>query len=505
MEKHSFLKYIGIRLALLALMLFVFNFIYTKFFYENDLKEHSDMGMIQMIRNAEYKSDIIYIGESSDVSYDPSDLYKNYISQFISEHYPELRLATINKKAAHAGIYKVLLEQLPKDDTTNKVVIVTMNMRSFDANWIYAKLETPLQKIVTLLRTPIPLFNRFLLSFKAYDVKTDQEREKQVKKRWRNDQLHFPPPFPDTTVRKWDNAMAKKGIIDDLGNRNQAETELACHYIKAYAFQIDTLTNPRIHDFNEIIDLAEKRGWILVFNLLAENTQRAQQLVGDELVWLMRQNRDLLVDYYTRKGAIVVDNLETVDDMDYIDKDWTSEHYAEKGRIAVAQNVANSLKEIFPGKYVDTHYAFRIESHFSLNCETYGWGQYQTVTTEQAYSGEKSSKTGNGEIYSITFEWNINHIPDSCLNEAHISLRFFTNQLTGKDMALAMQFEGGNIEPSFVAVPISTPSFQPNQWELFEHTFVLPKSIKSAERIKFYVYNSTSNIMYVDDLDVRFE
>ena len=86
---------------------------------------------------------------------------------------------------------------------------------------------------------------------------------------------------------------------------------------------------------------------------MAENTEKAQQLIGDELTFLMRQNRDLLVNRYHRNGVLVVDNLECVPSKEYTDSTWTTEHYAEKGRRIVARNVADTLRRFYPKSFVD--------------------------------------------------------------------------------------------------------------------------------------------------------
>ena len=145
-------------------------------------------------------------------------------------------------------------------------------------------------------------------------------------------------------------------VKDEHGNTDYAQTELACHYIKAYGFQIDTLKNPRIADFDEIVELARKRGWNLVFNLMAENMQKAEELVGEDLLFLMNENRELLLNYYQSKGVMVVDNLSLVDDAQFIDQNWTTEHYAEKGRKTVAKHVAHGLKSWYPVEFRDAGY-----------------------------------------------------------------------------------------------------------------------------------------------------
>ena len=152
---------------------------------------------------------------------------------------------------------------------------------------------------------------------------------------------------------QWDNWMANKGVLDESGSYDKSQTELACHYIKTYGFQIDTLSNPRIKDFNDIIKLAEKRGWNLVFNLLAENTEKAEYLVGKDITYLMDENSKMLKSYYQSKGIKVVNNLNSVEDEQFIDQNWTTEHYAEKGRKIISRNVAEAIKLFHPNNYVE--------------------------------------------------------------------------------------------------------------------------------------------------------
>ncbi len=341
-------KKIGLRIIALVVLLVALNFVYAKWFYENDLQTHSDI--INLVREVPQNAQIIYLGESSNNTKRSDDVERKSIAEFIGDYYPELNMHGITKPAAHAGIYKALLENIPKNSDV-KTVIVTLNLRSFGANWIYSNLETALQKSLVLIRPYPPLVNRFLLSFKAYDIKSEHERVKQFKAMWDNDPFNFPYDFPYNNVTSWDYAMAMNGFKDSLGNHDQAQTELACHFIKNYAFYIDTLSNPRIKQFNEIVQLAQKRNWNLVFNLIAENTEKASELVGEDLIFLLERNTKILEDYYSKRGVIVVNSLNAVEDEQFIDRDWPTEHYAEKGRKAIAKNAAEAIKKLHPKEY----------------------------------------------------------------------------------------------------------------------------------------------------------
>jgi len=336
-------KHIAPKILALALILIASNFLYVNFFFKSDLEKHSDL--IDIINRIPEDTEILYVAESSNTALHKNDTEKKTISEFIDEAVPSKKVSDLTKPAAHAGIYKKLLKALPKK-TNIETIVVTLNLRSFNAQWIHSSLETALQKSTIFLLPNPPLVNRFLLSFKDYKIKNAAMQEAAFKAKWKNDIFHFPYEFKHQNVSDWDHWMAIEGVKNEDGSINRPLTELACHYIKGYGFQIDTLTNPRIKDFNDIIKIAVERKWNLIFNLLAENTEKAEILVGKDLIYLMRQNRDLLMNYFGRKGITVVDNLEMVPDQYFIDQNWTTEHYSDFGRKKVAKNVAKILNAL---------------------------------------------------------------------------------------------------------------------------------------------------------------
>jgi len=192
--------------------------------------------------------------------------------------------------------------------------------------------------------------NRFLLALQSFDNKPDALQEKQMLETWKTSPLNFPYKFNYKTVREWDNAMAAGGHLNADGSWNEAKIVLACHYIKAYGINLNQ-KNPRVKDFDEIYEWCNNNNVSLYLNLLAENMHFADSLVGKDLVFLMQQNRDFLVERYHKGNCKVVDNLEMVSSKDFIDKDWTTEHYKYRGRMTVAKNVADSMKNQFSNEY----------------------------------------------------------------------------------------------------------------------------------------------------------
>ncbi len=344
-------KQIVIRILGLALIIIALNFIYNFTLYDKDL--YNECEEVLEMKKKKKETDILYFAESSNFNVQDKDSTKLCISEMTNLFFPKLKIIAVNKPAAHAGLYRYWLTQIDPSYKP-KAVIVTLNMRSFDAPWIHSKLETPLQECIMLIKPYPNLVNRFLLSLNAYDNKTEAEREKMLQNEWEWTEIKFPFPFKYNTVRAWDNNMGWGGYKHPDGSWDFPKIGLACHYIKAFAFNIND-ENPRVKDFDFIADWCAKNKINLYLNLMAENIQYADSLVGKELVFLMKENRDYLVKRYNKNNCVVIDNLEAVPGKEYSDQVWTNEHYSYKGRMTVSKNVANKLKDQFNNYYIKAY------------------------------------------------------------------------------------------------------------------------------------------------------
>jgi len=342
------LKTICIKFTLLLLILTGLNFIYNHTLYEKDLNEKCKEAL--KIKGVQDTTDIYYFGESSNVTYETTDSIKNSISEITNFFFPGLRVTAINKYATHAGIYRDWLKQIDLRKNKPKAIVITLNLRSFDAAWIHSKLETQLQESMVLTKPYPNLLNRFFLSLQAFDNKTEWQREQDMLKEWKTKELIFPFPFKYKTVSEWDFGMSQGTYLKPDGSWDDQKIILACHYIKGYAFNLDE-NNPRIKDFDYIAGWCERNKINLYLNLMAENMEYADSLVGKELVFLMRQNRDYLIKRYNTRNSVVVDNLELVPGVEFIDQNWTTEHYYYRGRMRIAKNLAGKLKSQFKNEY----------------------------------------------------------------------------------------------------------------------------------------------------------
>lgn len=493
------LKKISLKFALILAFLLVANQVYRLFILEPDLQEHSDL--INLVRELPDSATVVYLGESSNFTFGDYDLNTKRISDLTSEYYPGEVFGTISHGALHAGNYKVLIGQIPENKQV-QTLIVTMNLRSFNTQWIESKLETSLAKSMVLLKEGPPLLKRAILSFKAYDIKTDSEREKIINKRWENNEIFLADRDHEITVNQWTAEILS--LPDSI--MPQPQRLLGMHYIRTYAFEIDTLHNPRVKDFDRIVEIAKERGWNLVFNLMAENTEKAAELVGPDLVRIMRNNAMLLCSRYTEMGVIVVNNLEAVPDPSFLDRNWTTEHYDEKGRKIVAENLALSMQNIFPEEFTSVKYMDTLQrSTFFNDCEgSVRWFQMGTCSREQAYSGEYSSKINREDPFSIGFTRPVNMIPSNNLNRVVVDL-FYFQAYESSDAQVVMEILGGDEKSVWINYHISDSKPPLGEWIQVNTSFNIPEVVHSHKLLKVYVWNPGKKPVFIDDLHIQFE
>lgn len=304
--------------------------------YDADIKKcHAEI--IYALDSLDSKDEVLYFGESSNFTTVSGDSSQESISQ-LAGRMAGIDIGTINQSASHAGTYEQLIRRL--DGKKVKTLIVTMNLRSFGINWIESDLETNLSRANIMYSKWPPVFKKCLVAFKAYDNKAAFERKHVIQWHYKHDVL-FTGKEKFKTVKEWDAYMFSKGHVDKDGNRDAAACELACQYIKNYAFVIDD-DNPRVKNFDHIVNDCAAHGITLIFHLLPENVEKASALCGGDLLHLMQWNADYLQKRYASK-SVFVNNLSLLADSCFIDKAWPTEHYIFYGRKKVAAGVAKAL------------------------------------------------------------------------------------------------------------------------------------------------------------------
>lgn len=323
-------------------MIFVADYCYVKLgLYDNDIIK-CNAELIYKIDSSLNNHNTLYLGESSNFTFSEKDSSKKSISELIDDNDPDHKILTISKGAIHAGTFKLFIKRI-KSTSTIKTIILTVNLRSFGINWIESDLESNLSRANILYTNYPPVLKKYLLSFKAYDNQELFKRKETIKSHYKNDKFKL-ATLKYESVRDWDKDMFNKGVLDENGNKNQEKTDIACHFIKNYAFVIKE-DNPRIKDLDEIVLYCREHNFNLIFNVLPENYERAAELCGKDLEVLMRNNIEFIKKRYENK-IILVNNFDLLKDSCFIDRSWPTEHYIYFGRKAISEKVNERLQKI---------------------------------------------------------------------------------------------------------------------------------------------------------------
>lgn len=326
-------KKISIRIFLLALIVVTSNYIYEYTFFQSDLKKNGTL--IKKLNFGIEHSDILFFSASPNRAYPKGDPDIRAMSQILDDNLPTHNITSIDTGAIHAGVYKKLIQLIPEDNNI-EYIVVNMNYRSFGIGWIMSSLENVISKQSLFYSDRPPLASRFLQGLNYYNALSKRERHAIMTVFWENHELPF--SFPKNSVTNW-------CAVEKWGDLNNPKRNLADHYIKNYAFVLDE-NNQRIKDFDEIVTVCKSKNIALIYNILGENLTHAESLVDSDLTNLMQSNKNFLIDRYSSKGVIMVDNFDKIPDSCFYERDFPTEHYSFTGRAIIANNIEQEINSL---------------------------------------------------------------------------------------------------------------------------------------------------------------
>jgi hypothetical protein len=326
------LKKIALRLVLIALIVFLSNLIYKNTTYADDLK--SDANILSKFRNAQDKADILYFSSSPNATFaDGIDSDRRSISSIVNDSISEFTIMSVDTGAIHAGVFRRLIEMIT-DNSQTKKIIIHLNYRSLGVGWIQSRLENAIQKEMPFYSNYPVIMSRYLQGLNAYEAIALPERERIMLNHWATKPL--PYAAPKNTVKNWT-------AVEKWGDWTNPKRQLADHYIKNYAFTIEE-ENPRLKDYDAIVQLCADRDIELIYVILPENIEEGEAMVDKDLTQLMIANKNELKKRYEDKGVQVVDCFGLLPDEDFLERTFPSEHYFQRGRQQIALQIIQALK-----------------------------------------------------------------------------------------------------------------------------------------------------------------
>jgi hypothetical protein len=448
------------------------------------------------------EASILYLGTTTFLQAGWEGLDKRPVSRMITDFFPGIELDEISLAGADPGVYLTLLRRLPADHPVETVVIA-LDLRSFSVAWQLSDNAARLRKERVLLGPYPALVNRGLMAAWSLKDRTGAERTRLLQKEWRKKQLAGIPGLKYERVEDWDRAMAREGIQDGSGEYDVQLTGIACDYIKSYGFN---LSNPEkntvIRDLDKIHKLAVRRNWNLVIQILPVQVEAIKTLVGEDLVGLVHQNRDVLRKHYTGQPVHIVDNLEAIQPEWLVDTLAPDPYLREGGRKHMAHHIAETLAPLHTSYTSPDGEDYWLPVFAKHDGESrIGWGQEQTLSGEAALSGRFSSKMDKEQPYGITFHCNMDQVAVDYRNRVELSMAVRVVSKIIEPKIIIEQFDGsGKQHWEAHGLPAARQNAD-NGWETVRLSFPL---LKETREIKIYPYNDSSIPVFVDDLSIRF-
>ena len=294
------------RVAVFAILFLLCNWAYQRTLYPSERYKFSKVA--GKLDSALGSSDVVYLGESSNTSFNPwTDTLGYSVSEWLQYYFDsQVVVKGVSHDGYHIGMFRKMLGLLPEKGKNGKqpTVIVTVNMRSFGPAATFNPNEASNQQEAVFYSRRLPLLNRIYVSLHHYDNRNSLEMEREKFRWWRTHSIQKAPHVLSTeksarvfkgmdefpTTKSWFAAMSQRHYEMPQEIRNMADA-----YIKEFGWVMDD-DNPRLLDLKAMVDECSLKKVNLVLLLLVPNRAHADSLFGETLTQYIDYNLDFLRD-----------------------------------------------------------------------------------------------------------------------------------------------------------------------------------------------------------------
>ena len=365
-----------LRLAVGAAVFFVANIWYVSSgLYKKERVKFSPVA--GKLDSAFLHGDVVYLGESSNTSFNPwTDTFGYSVSEFLQMYLPQNRVRGVSHDGYHVGLFSQMLGLMPEHwaDSGRKTVVITVNMRSFGPSAMFNGNEASNQQEAIFYSHRMALLNRVFVSLHHYDSRDAREMERAKTQWFRTKDLrlnggtgnHYGNTHGDlvskgeecyrhNTVKWWLRDLQRQ-YAPVSGDADLARVmPMAEAYLKEFAFLLDE-ENPRVQALDAIVAKCKREQVNVVFVLLIPNYDHANRLFGAELTQLMDYNMDFLRKRFAgwekeynkgdfKVGYVDVQRLygDWAGGQHYTDQWYPTEHVDAHVRRFIAQKTAEKI------------------------------------------------------------------------------------------------------------------------------------------------------------------
>ena len=177
----------------------------------------------------------------------------------------------------------------------------------------------------------------------------------------------------------------------------------------------------------------------------------------------------------------MVNNLSLVRDINFIDQDWTTEHYYEEGRRIIADHLALTLRDFYPDDYHNPDSLKMDTGHYFLNGT-------KTLDRQNPYG-----KTLVLTTDSIRSDWDM------------VNVAFEIKQTDSLNNAIfAVEKLDAQGEKSIDSYVVKKQVKKTGEWDFATFALPIDSTFRMAQKIKLYVHNFSESPVQIRNFDVSF-
>ena len=345
--------------------------------FEKDTRQFSRVKY--RIDSAFSNGDIVYLGESSNTSFNPwTDTLNQSIGDFLQLYIPEEKVEQVTHEGYHPGLFKKMLNLLDDSESKNKTIVLGVNIRTCGPSAMFNGNEASNQREALFYSRRPALITRTFMGLHFYDNRNGKEMEGLKFNYWRTREINGLFKNQYSTTLKWIDAIDK--IYGD--SLPQEVKDMAGAYVKEFAFIIDN-ENVRLQDLKEIVDICRQKRVKLLFHILPPNRVHAGMLFGNllpngnlengrDLLNFMDYNHDFIVSKFKSWKVDFIDNylLSEAKSHRFTDQWYPTEHYDAVIRRNIAESIFKSMA-FKNGK--DTSFIFQRRHDVSFKLKRNNW------------------------------------------------------------------------------------------------------------------------------------
>ncbi len=283
----------------------------------------------ERIRAAVENADVIFLGDSSLVSYEEGAEDRRPTPDILNENLPELRVENLWFPGNDMRHYLTTCRFIARQPRRPRFVVIALNIRSLSPFWVnHPQIQSGIDKgALALADTARSMWHRPAQVFKAY-----------------SSEVPTPGEFEQMTVYDKGEPVGRMGNFYSL-NAPFSEDRVAGRLYIAYCLHAEP-DNPTLRAAVETVKTLRKAGIIPIVYSTPVDFECIKQLAGQDALDTISTNVALVAKALAAQDVPLLDYTFALNADAFHHPLYVNEHLTAEGRAFVATSLAKRIREL---------------------------------------------------------------------------------------------------------------------------------------------------------------